>query len=541
MAVQLSSSYLRRSYQLLARAGSDRCTPDEAFERAGTLLYRWARSKFSRIFTMPPHKATLDEKRDGNELGVIYDPDAGQYIFRCAHPDARVAGRIWITDVQLNRTADACLLAVRLSVSSLHDCTEPVPFSCPGFIGKLVEEVGLSDIVTLTHAAHDITMSDELDDFLALAENKARRLPVVLVTPCARPEDGLCDGYMLDADTLARDLCGVAHVYRISPEANDALTERIGRQWSAFNGAVRTYYPDLSFSSSDPYRHPYLSQQSIRLRHTYDDDTDYSLHEIEEYVQNYTLGRRMPWEETGIAFYLAEHQTRLRQARAELGQSADALRESYEQQLDQLQKQCEENLALADSYSKDCDTQVEENEQLRLQNRRLKAQIATLRYQMQAAGTAPQDISTIGTYAEIPDWVGTHYADRLVLLPRAIRSLKSAAFEDVGLVYRSLQLLATSYYDYRTGSITYDEFNEAMKNVDAGLEERAAITQTAAGMQGDTYYVTYHGKSRKLERHLTKGNSRDERYCMRIYYIWDDQEQQLVICDLPRHLDTAAT
>ena len=32
------------------------------------------------------------------------------------------------------------------------------------------------------------------------------------------------------------------------------------------------------------------------------------------------------------------------------------------------------------------------------------------------------------------------------------------------------------------------------KEVDPALDERGAITDTAAGMQGDTYYVQYHGK-----------------------------------------------
>lgn len=86
-----------------------------------------------------------------------------------------------------------------------------------------------------------------------------------------------------------------------------------------------------------------------------------------------------------------------------------------------------------------------------------------------------------------------------------------------------------------------EQFVDSCKAIDSGLEERGAITNVAAGMQSDEYYVQYQGKKRKLERHLAKGNSKDPRYCLRIYFFWDDQDQVVVIGDLPHHLDTVAT
>lgn len=37
------------------------------------------------------------------------------------------------------------------------------------------------------------------------------------------------------------------------------------------------------------------------------------------------------------------------------------------------------------------------------------------------------------------------------------------------------------------------------------------------------------------------GVSKDRRYCLRIYFFWDDQDQIVVIGDLPHHLDTSDT
>lgn len=126
--------------------------------------------------------------------------------------------------------------------------------------------------------------------------------------------------------------------------------------------------------------------------------------------------------------------------------------------------------------------------------------------------------SVNGSYTEIEERVKQYYPEKLMLLLRAARSLKNACYIDGKLVYKCLKLIATSYYDYCIGIISYNEFTDACKQIDSGLEERGAITDTAAGMQGDTYYVQYRGKKRKLERHLAKGNSKDGRYCLRIYF-----------------------
>lgn len=326
--------------------------------------------------------------------------------------------------------------------------------------------------------------------------------------------------------------------------SNRDLTNCIGRQWSAFDGTVRTYYPRLSFENSDCYQHPLLTRQSIYLRSVSpSDDPDLCMHEIEGYVQNYVLAQHIQWDEIGIDFYLITYQNALREQRASSSQSRKDLIASYEDQLEQLQKQSDENLSLADSYANDYEKLSEEYDQQRQLIAQLKVQVASLRYQLEEATGEPtdQNVPIDGNYIDIGDWIATYYPDKLKLLSRAARSLKTACYENTSLVFECLKLLATRYYDYRMGTISYEQFTAACKAVDPGLEERGAITDVAAGMQGDEYFVQYQGKRRKLERHLAKGNSKDRRYCLRIYFFWDDQNEIIVIGDLPHHLDTVAT
>lgn len=539
MAVQLSASYLRRSYQLLAKLNCERMPADEAFERAGNIVYEWGKQKFSKIFRQMPYlKATFDDKRDGNEIGVI--AEAQSFIFRGAHPDARVPGRMWITDVQVQKAEEAVWFAVRLSVTSLQACEEPVPFSKPGFIWRIMEHIGLCDGVEVSKAKHLLSSPEDVDAFAAFLESPERHMPVVLLTPCYFEGDGPYHGYMMDADRLAVDLAGIAHVYRITAAANEYLNGKLGKQWTAFNGAVRTYYPDLRFEESDWFHHPFLTQQSIRLRDDAGEDPLACMADVEEYVQQHTVTQRMLWEEKGIIFYLAAHQDVLRKQRSQHTHSQQELVASFEEQIEQMQKQCDENFSLAESYLRDCESYAEELDQQRKIVAQLKAKILTLQSQM--TNVAAESVVPInGTYADMAGWIARCYPDRLRLHPRAARSLKNAVYGNVTLVYQCLELLATAYYDYRMGFVDRDVFVAACQAVDAGLEERAAITDVAAGMQGETYFVQYKGKRKKLERHLTKGNNKDRRLCLRIYFFWDEVDEVVVLGDLPHHLDTVAT
>lgn len=366
MAVQLSSSYLKRSYQLLAKLCVGEMGAVQAFERSGDIVYKWARKKFKNIFRqIPAEKTTLDDKRDGNEIGVIVDQDRARFILRAVHPDANIPGRMWITDVQLNRSGNDCLLAVRLSVTSLQSCTQEVPFSRPIFVRSILKNVGIADVIQISGQKHLLQTPADVDAFLRFLAMPERHMPVILLTPCVHEEDALCNGHMMDADKMADDLTGVAHVFQISLDANDYLTDCIGRQWSAFNGAVRTYYPGVSFDGSDYYQHPLLTQQSIRLRGVFpSDDPQLCMHEIEEYVQRYVLAQRVAWEERGFDFYLAAHQQLLQEQRASSEQSQDELISSFEEQLEQLKKQNDETMSLADSYANDCALCKGENDQL---------------------------------------------------------------------------------------------------------------------------------------------------------------------------------
>jgi hypothetical protein len=44
-----------------------------------------------------------------------------------------------------------------------------------------------------------------------------------------------------------------------------------------------------------------------------------------------------------------------------------------------------------------------------------------------------------------------------------------------------------------------------------------------------------------LDVHLKKGTSRESRHCLRIYFFWDEDSDQVVVGHLPDHLTNDLT
>ena len=90
------------------------------------------------------------------------------------------------------------------------------------------------------------TISESADSLLA----RDRRRPVVAVSP-----DAMSYGPATRPNALADQLVGLAHVFNITTgPATFELTERLGRQLTVYEGAVRVYWPGLTLDS-DPYLH----------------------------------------------------------------------------------------------------------------------------------------------------------------------------------------------------------------------------------------------------------------------------------------------
>jgi hypothetical protein len=136
----------------------------------------------------------------------------------------------------------------------------------------------------------------------------------------------------------------------------------------------------------------------------------------------------------------------------------------------------------------------------------------------------------------LPQWAHDNQT-RIVVLPRALNGAKKSLYEQPAAVYRALEYLAGPYREYRRNQLSRAELDAAL--VAAGLKVSGSVAPSVAGEQGEAYYVSWDGRRRFLDQHLVRGGGRDERYCLRVYYFWDEASQRVVVGWLPSHLSNS--
>jgi len=349
--------------------------------------------------------------------------------------------------------------------------------------------------------------------------------------------------YLLDHEALAKRLLGLGLVVTLPRAQNWAWTDLVGKTWSTFLGAVRTYRPGLDFEQDSPGNHPLALPERILAFHREDKIAEEAFSDF-LVEQAYELAATKPVRWEPCLFYADALQRDVEVSRNRAGQDAD-WKALYEQEIDALTKRAEEAEGLAQSYAEDKDQLRAALEQVEAENQSIRAYADALRVELGRKGHESVDASVPlpDSYDEMSEWIEQHLPGRVMLHPRAIRSLKRAAYEDVELVYRAVLALGTEYRDMRCGIDGAKDKWEA-KLADLGLQFGGSISRERAGQEGDSYFIKYPlGTNANvfLEYHLRKGSTKDDRVCLGIYFFWDEDKQRVVIGSLPAHLQNRMT
>ena len=526
-------------YQLRA----DVLCPDgmeNAFSRIIDLILPFvAKSLYAKL---PPEAAQHRSFEISNEdrlCECVAVPERMLWAIRFRFPSKDAT--VWYYDVSLVREDDRLLFGMKIDTAFGADIRAlqaklPLVESLLGS-GLLAQNRPVTANLWLVNTPEDVA------DLVALLEAPRRSLPVIVISAVNRYAWRLTPSapeYLVNAEYLANRVKGYAIVARINFQSAYALTEAVGKSWSVYDGACRTYFPKIDFDNGSPAHHPcnlkdkiwFWNYEGLRGERGYTAFLIDTAHRVASTSRTDWSGlyfvpdaRILAAElEMAHAMHLAnapERELAMQNHIAALQRKLQTAEDENADWLGELEKATEE----AEYYK-------QENIALRLRLDALRAHL------IRQSGESPdKEIQIPDNYKVMGEWVKEHLAGRLILLPRAERAASKAEYTEVGMVYRALLILANEYRDSRMGTGTDKAFRDALAQY--GMDFSGSIDKSRAGQEGDAYYVNYPiGTTQRvfLQFHLERGNRHEDRYCMRIYFFWDDDTNQVVVGWLPSHL-----
>lgn len=586
--VRLERPRVRTTYQLQAELGHRIKDDEESYKAARQEIIDWLAKKAPvelPALAMDGASYVVDEH--GQRIECVSLPGRGIWTCRMSHPDTgmgdipAVPGRHWTTDLCLRQVNGKTLFGVHVSCAMLREDDAPLVYARPAIVRNIAKRTGLTQVRPIMHEPWVIKGLDDVAALERLLVSEERMLPVILMTVPDRRKWQLTQNappaYLIDALYLAKEAQGFAHVVQLPYEVGFEWTKKIGPQWSAFDGAIRIYHPGLNFDEDSLHQHP-LYRKDVIWYHKYKDHSGPTafLEQLYDHVR--ATAARYQWTAPEL---LTIGQARLLETELNAAQTRELTKvkeEAFRTALAKLSEAEHEKSQASETAARMQELVTAKDSEIRSLTERVTAleeavktaqeeeekwsdeavqagrdrdyyqnQIGTLRNQMNALRASleaktgeiiDEAIEIPESYDELPDWVDKHLTGRLELLPRAVRTLKDATYEDVKLVYRSLLLLANEYRDMRTGMGDKEKFENAMAEL--GLKLSGSIDRSRAGAEGETYFVRYPvGTYQRefLEFHLRKGKVKDDRHCLAVYFFWHDESKQVVVGSLPAHLD----
>ena len=186
----------------------------------------------------------------------------------------------------------------------------------------------------------------------------------------------------------------------------------------------------------------------------------------------------------------------------------------------------------SDDFAAQYDRAEERAKEAEAESRALAYQFRQLRLRITSRPEIePTQLTPPSSWDQLPQWCEKNFLGLLVLTPTAKRGIKKAEFDDVELVARSLVWLVQ-----HARPIFLGDGNISLRD----LPIESGVINTPCG--GDAFEFDWNGRRLNANWHIKNGgNTREPRRCLRIYYTLDDETQQIIVANMPAHIETSAT
>lgn len=518
----------------------------DGFEIARNVVIGWIKHRAGR--PLPP-EALRGEGFDLEDVGsqrtaAVAIEHPRYWAARLDDSDKDVARRDWVTEVGIAEHANKdAIFGARLHCVTIGE-DRPFEPSIPGFVRTIVERVPNVRLEgrTISLDPWIVQTKDDVEALVACITNPNRRLDLIV---CSLPEhsEELANA-TIRADQIHIRTLGSAHVAVITGPASFFLSDRVGKEFSVFRGAVRTYRPGFDTALDEPFRHPLALPDRIVSW------PDGGRESYERFLIGQTLVRAAAGRDadkqlppfTEVRRIAA--QLKLDSARSAGSSDTDLLRLAEEENAklrEALEKDRATYQGLVDQYEQDRDLALEEAQQAHAASAHLRHRVRALEERLKSQAPVVSKVPIPKSLDDFESWCREYLSGSVEVHNRAIQATKKSRYEDIGLIYKALLLLRDGYVPMRRdGGLDKKELFECQCR-ELGLSEEPTFSGHRWGEEGDEYKIRYSGRPRLLDRHLKKGNTRDERYCFRLYFFWDEDSEQVVVGWLPSHLDTRIT
>jgi hypothetical protein len=456
--------------------------------------------------------------------------------------DREVPQRTWSTEFGIAIASPTEVrFGCRLQCVSLGDFSTLTP-SIPRVVRNIARRFAAeSDGRLVVERAWLIEGQDECRDLAKLMFDRDRRHSVIVISQ--RGADGLEIGgdAKAIADRLAVRTAGFAHVVLLGEEVGYTLTDYLGKEFSVFNGAVRSYRAGFQPETDEPARHPLalLSSISAWPDGGVDGFCDFL---VRQAFRQSVSGRNLEMELPAFTSIRRMSVERRRLSAKERGDSDAQMLTLAMEENDSLRRQIDDDKRTSDGLleaaENERDHALDELDDVRNENRGLRDRIEYLLGALHAKGRN-EEVEIPESFEDLEEWAARYLSGAVHVANRAIRAARKSEYADPQLAYRALLVLRDFYVRMRKGDADKAEYDTALAEL--GLEDSATFGGTRAAQFGDEYFVMFAGKKRELDRHLKGSNSRDERFGFRLYFFWDEQSRQVVVGWLPNHLSTDAS
>lgn len=379
---------------------------------------------------------TLEGKRG---LRIDVRSARGDWRLRFDHNDSQVEGTTWSNVVHITARPEGGTCIEHAVIRSTGANTRrPDPQGIPRVFKDLLRESQnhqpWSDFKGDARWMHEDAVEDFVSEVLL---NPERNLPVVYISNAASTGNPL-----VDPDELAKKLDGLAVVFVQRFDNKFLLSEAfqrkgLDRMLSCYDGGVRLFHPGLS-QNADPKKHnlwirSILEKKPLPIR----------LKIIANSIAASVVGSRVP---PSFARLIEDFDVQAARSKtAHMAAFGDAKERilAFENQvkiLDEalassraetsvipgLRRELETSKNNANIYLEACIQAERDRDYFKDELDRTRRLLFNLRAQFYSKESGPTEvvIPIPETYDELPQWVETHLAERLVLHPRAKRGLK---------------------------------------------------------------------------------------------------------------------